>query len=305
MNLRRLDLNLLVVFDALMVDANVTKAANRIGLSQPAMSNALNRLRAFADDDLFVRTPDGMRPTAKALEMAPAVRSGLSSIERALEPAEFDPSTAQRTIRIDTNDYVVTTLLPRLIPVLEREAPGIDLQVFPQTGRTFERLDAQEVDFGVSSYGTLAERFDSGVLARDDYVVLMRPRHPLAGANLTVARYAAATHLLVSPRGDSVGFVDAALAERGFTRRVALTINQFSAAPAIVAACDLVVTLPRRVAEQLGSYFKLVQKPCPVAAPDAFSVVSIVWHRRFGLNPALEWFRDRAIQVGRASQARS
>lgn len=137
MNLRRLDLNLLVVFDALMTDRNVTRAGERVGLSQPAMSNALSRLRAFFKDDLFVRGPEGMRPTPRAIELAPGVHAALGTIDAALEPVSFDPAVAQRTFRIDTNDYVVATYMPRLFALLAREAPCIDIRITPLTGQTF------------------------------------------------------------------------------------------------------------------------------------------------------------------------
>ena len=292
MNLRRLDLNLLVVFDALMTDRNVTRAAERVGLSQPAMSNALSRLRAFMKDELFVRGPEGMRPTARALELAPSIHDALGAIDAALDPETFDPATVSRAIRIDTNDYVVATYLPRLVLLLAKEAPGIDLRIYPQTGRTFERLDAQEIDFGISPYGDVPDRFGSQPLDEDSYVVLMRKRNPLAAANLTLTRFAAAQHVLISPRGDTRGFVDAALAARGLTRRVALTVNQFTSVGPIIAATDLIVTIPKRIADQMERAYGLVQKPSPVPGPKSFSEVSIIWHKRLGHHPALTWFRE-------------
>lgn len=297
MNLRRLDLNLLVVLDALMTDRNVTRAAERVGLSQPAMSNALSRLRAFFKDDLFVRGPEGMRPTARAMDLAPSIHAALGTIDAALDPVAFDPATAQRAIRIDTNDYVVSTYFPPLLRILAKEAPGIDLRVTPQTGQTLERLDAQEIDFGVSAFGDLPERFDIEQIDEDEYVVLMRRKHPLADSNVTLNRYAAASHVLVSPRGDPRGFVDQLLAEKGLTRRIALTVNQFSAVGPIIAKTDLIVTIPRRIAELMAPAFSLVLKPSPVAGPKAFSAVSIVWHKRLGQHPAHVWFRKT---IGRA-----
>lgn len=292
MNLRRLDLNLLVVFDALMTDRNVTRAGERVGLSQPAMSNALSRLRAYFKDDLFVRGPDGMRPTPRATELAPGIHAALGTIDAALDPVRFDPAEAVRTFRIETNDYVVATYLPQLMALLAREAPGVDVRVTPQTGLTFERLDAQDIDFGISAFGDPPERFGSQALAEDVYVVLMRKRHPLADQNLTLNRYAAAQHLLVSPRGDPRGFVDTALAEKGLTRRVALTVNQFSSAAPVVARTDLIVTIPKRIADLMVPAFGLTEKPSPVPGPRAFSAIAVIWHKRLGEHPAYVWFRD-------------
>jgi DNA-binding transcriptional LysR family regulator len=291
MNLRRLDLNLLVVFDALMTDRNVTRAAERVGLSQPAMSNALSRLRAFFKDDLFVRSPEGMRPTPRAIEIAPNIHAALGAIDASLDPVRFTPAEARRVFRLDTNDYVVTTYFPKLLSILAKEAPGIDIRIFPQTGHTFERLDAQEIDFGISAYGELPDRFAREDLDEDVYVVIMRKTHPLAEQILTLNRYVAATHLLVSPRGDPRGFVDSALAERGLTRRIVLTVNQFSAAAPVVAMTDLMVTIPKRIADAFGPAFGLIQKPSPIPGPRAFSAISMIWHRRLGEHPAHTWFR--------------
>ena len=236
MNLRRIDLNLLVIFDALMRERNVTRAARRVALSQPALSNALSRLRHYLKDELFVRGPDGMVPTPRALELAPQIHNALAALESALDPLDFDPATAVRTFTIDTNDYIVATSIATLMSRLPDLAPGIDVRILPPSGRAFERLDAREIDFAVGTYGDVPERF--GVLHIDDnaFACLMRADHPLAQGELDLGRYAAAKHLLITPRGDPVGFVDTALAEHGLTRRIALTVNHFSVVPAVISA---------------------------------------------------------------------
>jgi DNA-binding transcriptional LysR family regulator len=267
MNLRRVDLNLLVIFDALMRERNVTRAADKVGLSQPAFSNALSRLRAFFADDLFLRGPDGMRPTARALELADQVHAALAAIDAALDPVKFDPKTAHRTFTIETNDYVVSAFFPALMQMLRREAPGVDIRVSPQAGRSFERLDVQEIDLAISAFGDPPDRFGVEELSRDGYGVVMRKNHPLAEEKLTLARYAAASHLLVTPRGDPRGFVDEQLAEKGLTRRIALTVNQFASAAPIVAATDLVATLPMRMAAIGAKRFGLVIRDAPILPP--------------------------------------
>jgi DNA-binding transcriptional LysR family regulator len=249
MNLRSLDLNLLVAFDALFAERNVTRAADKIGLSQPAFSNALARLRAALKDDLFIRMPDGMKPTPVAEEIAIGVHDALATLQQTLDPPKFDPKTAQRTFRIESNDYLIAAYLPSLLALLAKEAPGIDLRFTPTTGRTQERLDQQEIDFGVSAFGDLPERFAVQNLAEDSYVCLVRKRHELTQGKMTLQRFAACSHLLVSPRGDSRGFIDTALAEKGMTRRVGVVINQFSAAPALIAASNMVLTVPKRIAD--------------------------------------------------------
>jgi DNA-binding transcriptional LysR family regulator len=293
MNLRSLDLNLLLVFDAVMAERNVTRAADRIGLSQPAMSNALTRLRHHLKDELFVRSPDGMRPTARALELAAPIHEALSSLEQALDPALFDPAQSTRTFKIATNDYVAAVLMPKVMARLAEIAPGIDVRLVPLGGRMHELLDAQEVDFACTSVGEQPERFATRDIVEDSYVVLMRSGHPLGAYDrLRIEVYAAATHVLVTPRGDPRGFVDSALAARGLTRRLALTVNQFAAAPAIVAATDLVATIPKRAADLFGPPFGLIHRPCPVPAPREMSLVSLVWNRRLSRHPAFTWFAE-------------
>lgn len=292
MNLRSLDLNLLLVFDAMMLERNVTRAADRIGLSQPAVSNALTRLRGHLNDDLFIRSPDGMRPTPRAEELAAPVRAALQSLQDALDPPRFEAAAAERVFRIATNDYVAAVLIPRFVALLEREAPLVDLRLVPIGGRMNELLDDQDVDFACTSVGDLPDRFASAEIVEDDYVVAMRKDHPLAEGELTIARYAAASHLLVTPRGDPKGFIDEALAKKGMTRRLGVTVNQFAAAAPIIAMSSLIATLPRQAADLFGPPFGLVQRASPFRAPRNMTVVSLVWHRRLGAHPATTWFVD-------------
>jgi DNA-binding transcriptional LysR family regulator len=292
MNLRRIDLNLLVIFDALMTERHVTRAAERVGLSQPAFSNALSRLRRHFDDDLFVRGPDGMRPTARALELADQVHAALGAIDAALDPARFDPATAQKRFTIETNDYAVSVIIPRLIGLLRETAPGIDIRITPQAGRTLDRLDAQDIDMAIGAFGDVADRFGHIRLMQDDYVVLMCASHPLAGAKLSAQAYAAAQHVLVSPRGDPRGFADDALAAKGLTRRIVMTVNQFSVVPPLLAGQDLIATIPRRIADLYAARFGLAVADLPIRSPNSFATVQVIWHKRLGEHPANRWFRE-------------
>lgn len=297
MNLRSLDLNLLLAFDAVMAERNVTRAAERVGLSQPALSNALTRLRGHLKDDLFIRSPEGMRPTPRALELATPIHEALASLEHALDPVRFDPMESTRTFRMATNDYVAAVLMPAVMKRLARVAPNVDVRLLPIGGRMLEVLDTQEADFGCTSVGELPDRFEAREIVEDSYVVLLRSDHPLAEARMTLQAYAKATHILVTPRGDPRGFVDTALAQRGLTRRLGLTVNQFAAAPAIVAATDMIATIPKRAADLFGPPFGLIQRPCPVPAPRDMTVVSLVWNRRLGKHPAFSWFAETMAQA--------
>lgn len=297
MNLRRLDLNLLVIFDALMTERNVTRAARRVALSQPAVSNALSRLRHYLKDELFVRGPDGMLPTPRALELAPQVHSALAALEQALDPLAFDPATAERSFTIDTNDYMVSAVIPPLMRRLAESAPFIDVRVLPAAGKAFERLDAGDADFALGAFGDIPERFGHALIDDNKFSCMMRAGHPLARGKLDLERFAAVPHLLITPRGDPQGFVDQALAEHGLKRRIALTVNHFTVVPPIIAETDLIVTLPRRIAEPYAARYGLVIRPSPVAIPPSFSQIHLLWHKRLGEHPAHAWFRELLVSI--------
>jgi DNA-binding transcriptional LysR family regulator len=299
MNLAGIDLNLLLVFDAVMAERNVTRAASRIGLSQPAMSNALNRLRYHLKDELFVRGADGMMPTPRALELAEPIRGSLANLEDALDPAGFDPMTSDHVFNIGTNDYVICTLIPRLASYLSEHAPELRIRLYPTVGKVVEMLDAREIDLGISSFGEMPDRFDSLTLIEDTYQVVMRKDHPLADRKLDLQRYAAADHLLVSPRGDAVGFVDTELAKRGLARNVRMTVNNFSSAPPILAASKMILTLPKRVADIHAPLHALHVTRCPVPSTLEYSSATVVWHRKLGSHPAHVWFREALAEIAK------
>lgn len=297
MNLLRLDLNLLLVFNAIMQERHVTRAGGRIGMSQPAMSNALNRLRRHLADELFIRTADGMQPTARAMELAGPIRGALESLEATLDPVDFDPRTAERQISIGTNDYSVTILMPIAVARLEAEAPGIRLRLVPSAGRNFEMLDKQEIDFALRAFDDIPERFEAERLIDDSYLLMMRKGHPLAKGRLSVETYAAARHMLMSPRGDAFGFVDQALAKVGLTRQIAMTINNFSSAPALLANSDLILTSPRKIAERFAPLYGLVTREAPFDGPREYASATLIWHAGLGEHPAFDWFRRFMVSV--------
>lgn len=297
MNVKALDLNLLRVFDAVMAEGNVTRASQRLFLSQPATSHALGRLRHLLKDDLFVKVPGGVRPTPRALELAEPVHAALATLEQALNPPEFEPATSNRVIRLATHDYFTTLLMGDVASFLAEHAPRISLRLHPTAGRALEMLDLQEVDMAVSAFGELPERFSRAELFRDRYVCLVKRGHALTQGEFSVERFAAARHLLVSPRGDERGFVDTELAGRGLTRQVAMIINQFAPAGRLVAGSDLVLTASERLARLLTAEHDLVELPYPLDTPSAFSSSEVIWHRRLGAHPALAWFREVLVTL--------
>jgi DNA-binding transcriptional LysR family regulator len=296
MNLRSLDLNLLVVFDAVFTEKNVTRAGLRIGLSQPAVSNALTRLRGHLNDELFLRGPDALRPTPRAVELAGPIHALLTDLGQLLDPAAFDPTTAVRTFTIAAVDYFSVVVAPKLARHLSTHAPGVDVRVMPTAGRAMELLDQAEIDLATASFSDPPDRFGTATLVEDGYSCMVATGHSLAAEKLTLARYAAARHLLVTPRGDARGFVDDKLAEKGLTRRVAMTVNHFSAAPAIVEGSDLVLTAPTKIIERyLGP--RTTMFPAPVDAPLALRRFDMMWHERLGRHPAHVWFRRTLREV--------
>jgi DNA-binding transcriptional LysR family regulator len=274
-----------------------------VGLSQLAASNALTRLRGHLKDELFLRGPEGLRPTPRALELAPRIRSMLQELEHLLDPPKFDPATARRSFRIAAVDYFTVVVAPALVQLLEAEAPALDIRILPSAGQAQEQLDLGEIDFAAAAFGDAPDRFGHAMLVEDQYACIMHRDHPLAEGALTPQRFAAADHLLVSPRGDGRGFIDDELARLGLTRRVALSVNHFAAAPHIVAATRLVLTAPRRVLTALLTP-DLVIRDCPLPAPLAFRRLDLIWHARLSAGPAHDWMRTAiARAAGTAATA--
>jgi DNA-binding transcriptional LysR family regulator len=297
MNLRQLDLNLLVVFDAVMHERSVTRAAHRVFLTQSAVSSALSRLRVQLKDELFLRGTGKLRPTPRALELELPVRALLTDLERVLQPEAFDPQRHGRTFTIATNDYFTAVVAPKLAQYLEKHAQAVDLRIIPIGGRANELLDASEADVVCTSASQVAERLKSQLLIEDDYVCVVRKDHPFAKKAPSLAQYAKARHLLVTPRGDARGFVDEQLAERGLTRRVAMTVNHFAAAPQIVAQSDMVLTALGKIAERFAPPKATVTFDFPLKAPLALRQMSMIWHARLGEHPAQQWLRSTLAKV--------
>ncbi len=291
MNIEGLDLNLLRVFDAVYRERNATRAARRIGLSQPAVSNALSRLRAQIRDPLFHRAPEGLRPTARADALAEPVRCALALLEEALDGPEFRPAETRREFRVAAVDYAAAVLLPRVVRRLADEAPGARLIVRPSIGRTLDLLDEGEVDVGLLIRSAPPERFEAEPLMRDSYVAVMRPDHPLASRPLDIAAFAQARHLLMSPTLETRGSMDAALAKHGATRQVAMVVTHFALAPPQLLASDMIHTCPSRIYDVYGRRFGLVAKPLPFPPLPGVGVVSMLWRGRPGEGAAAGWFR--------------
>jgi DNA-binding transcriptional LysR family regulator len=290
------DLNLLVVFDVLLAERSVTRAAARLGLSQPAVSNALSRLRDALGDPLFVRTPQGMAPTPRALAFEGPLRLALDRVAGALAgDVTFDPGTSRRSFVLAATDYVQFVLLPPLIRRLEREAPGIVLTVQPVLQRhPWHELEAGAIDLSLSAARAVPKGLHRRWLFRDRVVCIVRRDHPRARGGLTLDRYLSLSHVEALPVG-AQGLADEVLATRGHVRRIAVTVPHFLVAPHVVLTTDYVFTLAARIATPIAESYPLRALPLPFEMPEIR--VSAHWHERVQGDPAHRWLRQVIAEV--------
>ncbi len=296
MNIALVDLNLLVVFDAVMREKNVTRAAKRIGMTQPAVSNALNRLRHLAKDDLFVRTAEGVVPTARAISLGPPIRQAINLVETAFDPSSFDPINSHDAFNIAISNYTASIIFPALAKVLEKKAPNINIRS-KQLGDVdlLKELESANIDFIIAGQQLIeGNNFISTPLYNEDFVCVLRQDHPLANKKINVKDFSQAKHLMVTTTGKAFGFIDYLLDFKGLKRRVAMTINQFLVAPSIIRNSDMILTVSKRVAER----FKLERvkiKPLPLITEPL--KLKIIWHKRADSNPGNIWIRKQIINI--------
>lgn len=299
MDFHGIDLNLLVAFDALMRERNVTRAAAQVGVSQPAMSAALSRLRKLLGDPLFLRGAPGLLPTPRARELAEPLLQALRQIETTLvsKPA-FAPGKASLTLNLGLSDYPAFVLLPSLLEALEKQAPGVSLSVraFNDRDEAVDLLDAGEIDAAIGVPPTHADgRILTRALLRDEFVTIVASDHPAARRGMDMDTYLALPHILVSPEGDRHGLVDRALAQQGRQRVLALTLPQMFAVPAVVARTRMTATVMKRVALHSSAGRQIALLPPPIALPEI--VFDLIWHRRSDGSPAQRWFRAQIEAV--------
>lgn len=291
------DLNLLLAFEALWTERHVTRAARRVGVTQSAMSHALGRLRAQFDDPLFQPTPRGLQPSPRAHALAPPLAEALALVRRAVATeAPFSPATLQRTFTIGTTDYGELALVPRLMAHLAREAPNVRLAIRPIVGEGERELISGEHDLVLGVGAPQGAGVRAELLFADSFVSLLRAGHPATRRPLTLERFLVLSHVLVSPQGSGESQVDAALRERGRSRRVVLRIPHFLVAPLVIAESDFIITLPERVARTVAPRYQLVLRPTPVPLP-TFSF-SQFWHERNDADPAHRWLREQLVALG-------
>lgn len=296
------DLNLLRVFNALMEDGNLTRAGFRLGLSQPAMSHALSKLRKLTGDSLFVRMPGGMKPTEHAMRMAPSIREGLRLLGTALEGGvAFDAKTAERNFDILLSDIGELVYLPRLMERLRMEAPGVTVRVLSRPRETYAHaFFSGEADLAIGFLPGLAAGFYQQRLFSDSYVCLVRDEHPRIRDQLSLAQFVEEAHVLIEPGGS--GYFNAAhqtstttlieqfLATRGLQRRIALRVPHFMVVPDVVQSSDLIATIPSYVVQRTVARASVRILALPFDAPQ-FEIKQF-WHERSHRDPAHRWLRS-------------
>ena len=290
-DIRRIDLNLLVALHALLTERSVTRAANRLALTQPTVSGMLARLRRLLGDPLFVRTQRGILPTPRAQALAPALERLLAEASVLVAGETFDPAATQITFTVSANDYIQFALLVPFIRRLRERAPLARLAVRPADVRSLVAMLADgELDIGITTSPELPSLdLPSRLLYEERYVCAVRKKHPLRGRGITLDQFCRFPHVLVSPtEGGFVGPTDRALAERGRQRRVALSVPGFLVLPEILQTEDLISVVPERVLGGRGTGLRTFAPPLPVPG---FSVLAL-WHPRVQHDAAHRWLRE-------------
>lgn len=303
MKLENFDLNLLVSFDTLIRERNVSRAAEKLHISQPAMSNSLKRLRDYLGDPLLVRTSRGMEPTEKALRLAPLVRQSLSLAQSALSPSDrFDASESQRTFRILVSDYVEGTLISALVKHLQSVAPNITLDILTLSDGSFQDLEKGSIDLAINRFDSIPPSFHQRSIWQDGFSCLVAANNPLA-TEMSFAAYLAAKHIWVSKTGIGVGtgmshtsqrgWVDDELANLGHERRIHVYTRHYQNVPLLLRDTDMVATIPARAAMLYKDSSELVIVKPPFAIEPI--EITMVWSPVLQHNPAHQWLRDSLI----------
>ena len=309
--LRNFDLNLLKIFDVVMAERSLTRAAQVLSLTQPAVSNALRRLREALGDEVLVRRGRGLEATPKALLLWPQVRETLARLQNALAPQPFSPADTVCSFVLTMADATASQLMPGLVQGLLRQAPGVSLRSVPLTTRDPRRmLEEGEVDLAVGHFpaalAAIAQQRQNGQVVRfgqqrlfsSDYVCVMRSDHVLASAPLSLDAFCQAQHVLVSFSGRAYGLIDEALASVNRSRRVVLTVNQFFTTGSVVAQSDLLAVLPRHFVQVTGYAPQLVVHELPFDVPPI--QVDALWHQRHDADRAQCWLRAQVHAVAQA-----
>ena len=295
--MRSQELNLLMVFDAIMTEGSITRASEQLAMTQPAVSNAVSRMRSLWNDELFVKDGRNIQPTAYAKDLWSQISDPLSTLNQAITPGEFDPSTTNRTFRVSLTDVVVDIAWKPLRRLIEEQAPGINVYAIPYTAQKAQQvLDDADADLVIGQQSAMSSSVISEYLFTSELVCIMRTDHPLAQKEtLDLATFAEADHLLVTLSGDTIGITDQAMALQGLRRRVAMTVNHFSSVVPLIKDSNLIAVVPSTTVEKPIFSGEIAVKPSPVNTPP--NPISCYWHRRQERDKGLCWFRKHLNQI--------
>ncbi|GGI94198.1 LysR family transcriptional regulator [Shewanella hanedai] len=309
MNISRVDLNLLVYFDVLLRELNVTRAADQLGISQPAMSNGLKRLRVLFDDPLLIRTSKGMTPTERATELKPVIRELLVGLEKAVEPkAKFNPFESEQVFRMMASDYAEATLIPLLIARLRNEAPKVILDIMTPSDVNFPDVEQGRVDMVINRFDSIPQSFHQKVLWKDTFSCLINRNHDVL-KHFNLESYLEAHHVWVSKTGMGVGvgmdpedvqrlgWVDEALARIGAKRRITVFTRHYQAASSLAERQDLIATVPSKMArlQQDNNRVSIVPPPFDIPSIE----LTMAWSPLLQHNPAHKWMRELITETAR------
>ncbi len=294
MNLNKVDLNLFIVFDAIYTEANLTRAGQIVGITQPAVSNALARLRETFNDPLFVRTAQGMVPTPMAQNIIAPVRSALQQLRISVQESRtFTPSQANKTYRISMTDLTEAVVLPPLFQRLRRMAPNVSIESMLSRRRdTTKELAAGRLDFAVDAPLNTDPQVRHVKLMEDRYVCAMRRGHPLSKDKISLDEYLSLTHIHISSRRSGLGYIDLSLGKIGLQRRVALRSQHYLMASTVMQSTDLAMTVPERFARRNDLHY--VALPVNDVPP---LETHLYWHESTDQDPANRWMREQIIEI--------
>ncbi len=309
MNIERVDLNLLVYLDVLLRERNVTRAASYLGITQPAMSNGLRRLRELFDDPLLVRTSEGMTPTERAMGLQPVVRSMLGAVERAIQPRKpFDPAQSTRVFRIMASDYAESTLIPAVLARLRHEAPNVALDIMTPSDVSYLNVEQGKVDTVINRFDSMPQSFHQTTVWQDDFSCLLSVANPLLD-DFSLDSYLQAQHVWVSKTGMGVGvgvdpsatqglgWVDDALEHIGRKRHITVFTRHYQVAVLLAQQPHLVVTIPSKLASLMRDDPRVAVKPPPFEIPPF--ELKMAWSPLLQRNPGHQWLRRLIIEVAR------
>jgi DNA-binding transcriptional LysR family regulator len=310
MNIARVDLNLLVYLDVLLRERNVTKAASLLGISQPAMSNGLKRLRGLFDDPLLIRTSEGMTPTERAQELGPVIRQVLEKIDQAVQPrTEFNASSSKRVFRIMASDYAESTLIPHVLAELRHLAPGISLDIMTPSDVSFLDVEQGRVDMAINRFDSMPQSFHQKTLWLDDFSCLLSKKNAICD-DFSLDNYLASQHVWVSKTGMGVGvgidpadvqrlgWVDEALRKRGEIRNITVYTRHYQAAALLAEQDTLVVTVPTKLAKLQSENPKTILMKPPFEIPPF--ELKMAWSPLLQNNPAHKWLRNLMFDVAKS-----